>query len=103
MLGNNFASLALWFNLYYYWVGAGFIYLAPRRSALSARGCPHGTELLQPIILSIWNLRLSTSFPPFGRRVAARAMRATKSKSKSTICLTPYKIRSLQGVLRLAG
>ena len=43
MLGNNFASLALWFNLYYFWVGAGFIYLAPRRSALSARGCPHGS------------------------------------------------------------
>ena len=43
MLGNNFASLALWFNLYYFWVGAGFIYLPPRRSALSARGCPHGT------------------------------------------------------------
>ena len=43
MLGNNFASLALWFNLYYFWVGAGFIYLAPRRSVLSARGCPHGT------------------------------------------------------------
>ena len=47
MLGNNFASLALWFNLYYFWVGAGFIYLgrrlAPRRSAFSARGCPHGT------------------------------------------------------------
>ena len=77
--------------------------LARVAAAFSARGCPHGTELLQPIILSIWNLRLSTSFPPFGRRVAARAMRATKSKSKSTICLTPYKIRSLQGVLRLAG
>ena len=78
MLGNNFASLALWFNLYYFWVGAGFIYLAPRRSALSARGCPaRMVPLLQPIILSVWNLRLSTSSPQFGRRVAARAMRAT--------------------------
>ena len=30
--------------------------------------------LVQPIILSVRNLRLSTSSPQFGRRVAARAM-----------------------------
>ena len=56
--------------------------LARVAAAFSARGCPHGTELLQPIILSIWNLRLSTSFPPFGRRVAARAMRATNQNQR---------------------
>ena len=80
MLGNNFASLALWFNLYYFWVGAGFIYLGPgdshRVAALSQREAARMVPLLQPIILSVRNLRLSTSSPQFGRRVAASAMRA---------------------------
>ena len=76
MLGNNFASLALWFNLYYFWVGLGFIYL-DRVAALSQREAARMVPLLQPIILSVRNLRLSTSSPQFGRRVAARAMRAT--------------------------
>ena len=51
MLENNFASLALWFNLYYYWVGAGFIYLAPRRSALSAR-LPAWYHFCSPLFLA---------------------------------------------------
>ena len=75
MLGNNFASLALWFNLI---IGLGrVLFISHRVAALSQREAARMVPLLQPIILSVRKLRLSTSSPQFGRRVAARAMRAT--------------------------
>ena len=77
MLGNNFASLALWFNLYYFFGLGRVLFISHRVAALSQREAARMVPLLQPIILSVRNLRLSTSSPQFGRRVAARAMRAT--------------------------
>ena len=41
----------------------------------SGRGRPHGTKLRTAHYFSIRNLRLSKNFPPFGRRVAVRALR----------------------------
>lgn len=90
MLGNNFASLALWFNLYYFWVGAGFIYLAPRRSALSARGCPHGTTFA-----AHYSQRTEPApqhkFPAIWPARGCTRNARHKLKSTSTICSTQQK------------
>ena len=42
------------------------------------------------------------NFPPFGRRVAKRALRQNQNQRR-LIALPPYKIRSLHAVLGFAG
>ena len=51
---------------------------------------------------SIRKLRLSKSLPPFGRRVAVRSI-APKPANVDYCARPPYKFRSLQGALSVAG
>ena len=51
---------------------------------------------------SMRNLRLSKSLPPFGRRVAVRSI-APKPANVDYCARPPYKFRSLQGALSVAG
>ena len=64
---------------------------APRRADFSARGCPNRTKLCTAQYFIIRNLRLSESFPPFGRRVAERNSPQIKSNVRHLHwCLTPH-------------
>ena len=73
MLGNIFRVIMVQFIRLRGDFGFGFGFYRSGRTAsqlLALREAAHGTKLRTAHYFSIRNLRLSKSFPPFGRRVA---------------------------------